>query len=311
MDQIDESIEAFLDQVVEEEQGADHNGDIHACMSRLGHTDKDTFGLCAVDTSGVVKHAANAEEVFHIESASKPLALALALEDRGAEEVFRFVGKEPNGDPYHSVAALEEGHKGVASNPMITAGAIAVTGMINGSDGEERFSRLREFVRTLAGNPEIDYDPAMLEGESLDLHRALFYYMRDHDVVAGSEEDTVMPYARQTALTMNCIDLGRIAAVLANKGRLPGSNHQLIKEENVRIVLTVMFLTGMYEASGRYAVDVGIPSKSGISGAIMAVVPGRMGFGVMGPSLDDAGNSIAGVRMLGKVARRWNLSVFA
>lgn len=311
MDSIQENIEAFLDQVVEEEQDADHDGAINACMRRLGRTDKDTFGICAVDTSGRVKHAANAKEVFYIESASKPLSLALALEDCGAEEVFRHVGKEPNGDPYHSVAALEEGLKGVASNPMITAGAIAVTGLIHGGDGEERFSRLRDFVRTLAGNPEIDDDPAMLEGESLDLHRALFYYMRDHDVVQGNENDILVPYARQTALTMNCIDLGRIAAVLANRGRLPGSSQQLIKEENVRIVLTVMLLTGMYEASGRYAVDVGIPSKSGVSGAIMAVVPGRMGFGVMGPSLDDAGNSIAGVRMLGKIARRWNLSVLA
>ncbi|WP_111641865.1 glutaminase A [Marinimicrobium alkaliphilum] len=301
MDAINENIEAFLDQIVEEERDADHEG----CIN------KDTFGICAVDTSGLVKHAANAEAVFHIESASKPLALALALEDCGAEEVFRHVGKEPNGDAYHSVAALEEGHKGFASNPMITAGAIAVTGKIHGVDGEERFSRLRDFVRSLASNPKIDYDPEMLKGESLDLHRALFYYMRDHDVVKGREEDTVLPYARQTALTMNCIDLGRIASVLANKGRVPGSDRQLIKEENVRIVLTVMFLTGMYEASGRYAVDVGIPSKSGVSGAIMAVVPGRMGFGVMGPKLDAAGNSIAGVRMLGKVARRWNLSVFS
>lgn len=311
MDPITDSIEGFLHQVAEEEQAAEHNGVINGCVSRLGRTDKDSFGICAVDTSGVVKHAAAAEDAFYIESASKPLALALALEDCGADEVFRRVGKEPKGDPYHSVAALEEGHKGVASNSMITAGAIAVTGMIKGSDGEERFSRLREFVRDLAGNPEIDYEPAMLEGESLDLHRALFYYMRDHGVVEGSEEDIVLPYVRQTALTMNCIDLGRIAAVLANKGRVPGSNNQLIKEENVRIVLTVMFLTGMYEASGRYAVDVGIPSKSGVSGAIMAVVPGCMGLGVMGPSLDDAGNSIAGVRMLGKVVRRWNLSAFA
>ena len=299
MNLINKSFEAFLDQVVKEERDAGHD------------STKGTLGICAVDTSGVVKQAADAEGLFHIQSVSKPLALALALEDRGAEEVFRHVGKEPNGDPYHSIAALEENHKGFASNPMITAGAIAVTGMINGSDGEERFSRLREFVRSLASNPKIDYDPAMLKGDSLDLHRALFYYMRDHGVVKGNEEDTVLVYARQTALTMSCIDLGRIAAVLANKGRVPGSNHQLIKEENVRIVLTVMFLTGMYEASGRYAVDVGIPSKSGVSGAIMAVVPGRMGFGVMSPTLDSAGNSIAGVRMLGKVARHWKLSVFS
>lgn len=310
MDQIDEDIAAFLDQVIEEEYDADHEGDINPCMSRLGCTDKSMFGICAVDDSGAVKQAANAEGTFPIESVSKALALALALEDCGAEEVFRLVSCEPRGDPYHSIAALEEGQKGVPSNPMITGGAIAVTSMIRGADGEERFARLRGFIRALADNPEIDFDQRVLEGESVDLHRALFYYMRNHGVVQGREEDTLLPYLRLTATTMNCIDLARIAAVLANGGRTPGSDRQLIQEENVRIVLTLMFLAGMYEASGRYAVEVGIPSKSGISGAIMAVVPGRMGLGVIGPALDEAGNSIAGVRMLGKLARRWKLSVF-
>ncbi len=311
MDRIDEDIAAFLDQVVEEEYDGDHEGAIDQCMSRRGHDDKNMFGICAVDSTGAIKQAANAEGTFPIESAAKPLALALALEDCGAEEVFKHVSCEPRGDPYHSIAALEEGRKGVPANPMITGGAIATTAMIHGSNGEERFTRLREFIRTLADNPEIDYDPQVLEGESIDLHRALFYYMRNHGVVRGNEEDKLLPYVRMTAMTMNCIDLGRIAAVLANGGRAPGSNRQLIGEDNVRIVLTLMCLTGMYEGSGRYAVDVGIPSKSGISGAIMAVVPGRMGFGVIGPALDEQGNSIAGVRMLSKLARRWKLSVFA
>lgn len=310
MDQIDENITAVLDQIVEEEHDALHEGAVHDCMCRLGRGDKGRFGICAVGDSGTVKTAANAEDSFPVESVSKPLALALALEDCGAEKVFARVSREPRGDPYHSIAALEEGRKGMASNPMINAGAIAVTAMIHGRDGEHRFSRLREFICTLADNPDIDYDTQMLDVEPVDLNRALFYYMREHGIVEGSEDDGLLPYTRLTAMTMNCIDLARIAAVFANGGRAPGSDRQLIQEDNVRIVLTLMFLTGMYERSGSYAVDVGIPSKSGVSGAIMAVVPGRMGFGTMGPALDASGSSIAGVRMLGKLAQRWSLSVF-
>ena len=311
MEQIDEDITAYLEQVVEEEHQADHEGPMGSCMESLGRTDSEVFGVCAVSTNGQVKSAANAEEKFPLESTSKALSLALALEDNGPEALFRHIGKEPKGDRFHSVAALEEGELGVPSNPMINAGAVAVTAAINGADGEERYNRLQGFVRTLANNPDIDFNQMMFETESRDHHRALFYYMRDHGVVSGTEEDSLLPYIKQTSIEMNCLDLARIASVFANGGRLPGTDRQIISPETVRVVLTLMFTTGMYDASGAFAVDVGIPAKSGVSGAIMAVVPGRMGFGCFGPALDSSGSSIAGVRMLRKLSTRWRLGVFS
>lgn len=200
---------------------------------------------------------------------------------------------------------------GIPSNPMINAGAIVTTAMIRGRDGEERFDRIRDFFRRLAGNPALDYDRAMFEAEDKDLNRALFYYMRSHDVLQGSEEDLLVPYLKQTSIEMNCRELSRIAAVLANAGRAPESGERLIGEETVRIVLTLMFTTGMYDQSGRYAVEVGMPSKSGVSGAILAVAPGRMGFGVIGPALNEHGNSVAGLRLLEALSSRWRLGVFA
>lgn len=311
MNQINEDIAAYLNQVVEEEREADHDGAIEKCMSEIGKTDKNMFGISAVDTSGAVRKAANAEESFPLESVSKALSLALALEDNGAEKVFKRVSKEPTGDPYHSIAVLEEGRKGVPPNPMINAGAIAVTAMIHGSSGAERFERLLNFIRTLADNSSINCNKQMLDAEAVDLNRSLYYYMRHHSNISGSEEDGLMPYVRQTAIEMNCVDLARIAAVFANQGKSPGSGKQLIDPANVRIVLTLMFVTGMYGASGSFAVDVGIPSKSGVSGAIMSVVPGRMGLGLIGPALDKSGNSMAGVRMLNKLSQRWQLAAFS
>jgi glutaminase len=229
----------------------------------------------------------------------------------GTEALFERVGMEPSGDPYHSIATLEEGEMGIPSNPMINAGAIVTTAMIRGRDGEERFERLRDFFRRMAGNSTLDYDPAKFEAEDQDLNRSLFYYMRSHDVLKGSEEDLLAPYLKQTSIELDCQDLARIAALLANGGRDPGSGEQLISEETVRVVLTLMFTTGMYDQSGRYAVEVGMPSKSGVSGAIMAVAPGRLGFGVIGPALNDHGNSVAGLRMLRSLSQRWQLGVFA
>ena len=311
MKRINEDITAYLEKIVEEEREAHHDGTIDACMESTGYTDPDMFGRCAMSTRGDLKNAGHADEIFPLESVSKALTLVFALEDVGAEELFRYVGKEPTGDQYHSITPLEEGKKGFPSNPMVNPGAIVVTSKIRGRDGDERFARLLDFVRIIADNPRIDYNHKMYETGDSDLHRSLFYYMRSHGAVSGSEEDSLVPYLKQTCIEMSCCDLARIAAVLANKGRDPVSGNQLIRSENVRLSLILMLTTGMYDASGTFAVDVGLPSKSGISGAILSVVPGRMGIGTIGPAVDSSGNSIVGVRILQKLAARWRLGVFS
>ena len=310
MDRIDEDMSAYLDRVVREESRRDHDGEMSTTLEEIGKDSHDLFGICAVGDGSAACKAGDADDPFPVESVAKALSLALALEDRGPDEVFRHVGVEPQGDPYHSVAALEEGEKGIASNPMINAGAITVVSLVKGADGEERFARIRQFVRTLSGNPRIDYNQRIFEAEEKDLNRSLFYYMRNHGVVEGTEEDLLMPYIKQGALEMDCTDLARCAAVLANGGRDPSSGARLVSAETVRIVLTLMFTTGMYQGSGKFSIEVGIPAKSGVSGAILAVAPGRMGFGLIGPALDENGNSIAGVRMLREVVERWDLRVF-
>ena len=310
MEQISEDMSAYMAEVVEEEQAKDHDGKTAPFMEVIGESDKEMFGICAIGLDGNVEKGGCATEKFPLESVSKALGLAMALEDVGPDFLFERVAREPRGDQFNSVAAIEKGENGLPSNPMINAGAIVCTSHIKGRNGEERFQRLLDFVRRLAGNDKIDYNHAMMEAESKDTNRAIFYYLRGEGLVEGREEDKLVPYFKQTSIEMDCVDLARIAAVFANGGRDLKTDKVIVSEQTVRIVLTLMFTTGMYEGSGRYAVEVGIPSKSGISGAIMAVVPGRMGISTIGPALDDHGNSIAGVNMLKKIAKRWHLGTF-
>jgi glutaminase len=311
MERIDETMAAVLDEIVERERKVHHESDMTSFMEKIGEPDRDLVGVAMMGAEGRLAQAGDAERSFPLESISKAIALALALEDVGADALFERVGMEPSGDPYHSIATLEEGEMGIPSNPMINAGAIVSTAMIRAGDGEERFARLLTFFRRLSGNAALDYNRDMYEAEDQDLNRALFYYMRNHGVVEGSEEDLLVPYLKQTSIEMNCLDLARIAALLANGGRDLASGESLVSEETVRIVLTLMFATGMYDQSGRYAVEVGMPSKSGVSGAILAVAPGRLGFGVIGPALNHHGNSVAGLRMLKQLSQRWQLGAFA
>ncbi|MCL5051511.1 MAG: glutaminase A [Firmicutes bacterium] len=307
---ISEDMSAFMAEVVKEEQQKKHKGDTATTMDVVDLEDKELFGIAAVGTDGRVEQGAEAGAKFPLESVSKALGLALALEDVGADYLFKHVACEPRGDQFNSVAAIEQGENGLPSNPMINAGAIVCTAHIKGKNGDERFERLLQFVRDLADNQDIDYNQKMVEEEEKDVNRSIFYYLRGQGLVVGREEDKLVPYFKQTSIEVTCLDLARIAAVFANAGRCLKTGKALISEETVRIVLTLMFTTGMYEGSGRFAVDVGIPAKSGISGAIMAVVPGRMGISTIGPALDAHGNSIAGVNMLKKVARRWHLGAF-
>lgn len=310
MQRINEDMSAFMAQLVEEEQAKDHDGETATCMDVVGQSDKEMFGICAVGTGGHVEVAGRTAEKFPLESVSKALGLALALEDVGPDFLFERVAREPRGDQFNSVAAIEEGEHGRPSNPMINAGAIVCIAHIKGKNGEQRFQRILDFVRRLAGNDTIDYNHEMMKAESKDTNRSIFYFLRGYGLVEGNEEDKLLPYFKTTSIEVDCVDLARIAAVFANGGRDLKTNEVIISEETVRIVLTLMFTTGMYESSGRYAVEVGIASKSGISGAIMAVVPGRMGVSTIGPALDEYGNSIAGFNMLKKISKRWHLGAF-
>lgn len=311
MEHINEDMSAYLEHVVEEEKQLSHEGEEVTTLGVGGKKEQDLFGVCAMGLDGTHYCGANARVRFPLESTSKALTLALALEDVGPDEFFRHVGKEPRGDAFNSATAIEEGIHGIPSNPMINAGAIATTAMVHGKNGTERFERILQFIRRLAANPKIEMNQGVYEREDHDLNRGLFYMMRSHGVVSGREEDKLVPYFKQTAIEVDCVDLARIAAVLANYGRDLDTDEQLISKQTVRTVLTLMFTTGMYEASGEFAVDVGLPAKSGVSGSIMAVVPGRMGLATIGPALDKKGNSIAGVRILAKLAQRWQLGVFS
>lgn len=311
MQKINDDISKVMEQTVEEERAIDHDGRRVTTLGVSSTDESELFGVCAVGLDGKTCCGGNAGVKFPLESTSKAIVLALALEDVGHDEFFRRIGKEPRGDAFNSAAAIEQGIKGIPSNPMINAGAIATTAMVHGRNGQERFERILDFVRTLANNDRIDFNQQMYEDEDKDLNRGLFYVLRSHGVVTGREEDKLVPYFKQTSIEMDCKDLARIAAVFANYGRCLNTEKQLIAEKTVQTVLTLMFTTGMYEASGQYAVDVGIPSKSGISGSIMAVVPGRMGLATIGPELDESGNSIAGVRILKKLSKRWQLGILA
>jgi glutaminase len=249
---------------------------------------------------------------FTLQSISKVFTLILALMDRGEEAVFQKVGMEPTGDNFNSIAKLELVEPGKPFNPLINAGAITITSLIAGETAAERFERVLRFIRTLAGDVSIGVNEAVYRSEAAtaDRNRSLAYFLKHNKVLEGDVETHLDVYFHHCSIEVNCGHVARMAAILADRGRDPDSGAQLIPARYVQIAKVFMTTCGMYNASGEFAIKVGLPAKSGVSGGILAVVPGRMGIGVFGPALDAKGNSVAGVRLLEQMSRAWELSIF-
>ena len=147
--------------------------------------------------------------------------------------------------------------------------------------------------------------------QTADLNRATAYLMRSDGMLAGDIEATLALYLRQCSISVTCQDLAVMAATLANGGVNPATGEQVLSPRYVRDVLSVMHTCGMYDFAGQWAYQIGIPAKSGVSGGILAVVPGKGGIGVFSPGLDEHGNSIRGIKVCEEISERLGLHIFA
>lgn len=302
---------ADLKKLVREAKVYTKNGKVANYIPALAKANPKELSVAIFHADGTCVSAGDVQQKLTLQSVSKVLTLALALMDYGEEAVFNKVGYEPTGDPFNSIVKLENSPS-KPLNPMINAGALAVTHMIKGANSEERFQRILSFIQELAGNPSISYSAEVAESEyrTADLNRALCYFMKQHGVIDEDVEELLMVYTKQCAIEIDCLDLARIGCVLALDGIEPVTNRRLIPAQVARICKTFMVTCGMYNASGEFAVRVGIPAKSGVSGGIMGSVRNRFGVGILGPALDEKGNSIGGVKLLEMMSSQYEMSMF-
>lgn len=272
---------------------------------------ESAFGICVVTTDGVVFEAGDHAHPFALQSISKVLVYGLALEDHGRERVLERVGVEPSGDAFNSLV-FDEHHRR-PYNPMVNAGALITTDMVRGEDPAHKLERILEVMRRSAGNTGLVADENVFEAEmrTADRNRATAYLMRSDGMLTGDVETTLALYLRQCSVHVSCRDLAVMGATLANGCVNPTTGERALSRHVGRDVLSVMHTCGMYDAAGQWTYDVGVPAKSGVSGGVMAVVPGKMGIGIFSPGLDRYGNSVRGVKVCREISERLGLHVFA
>jgi glutaminase len=247
---------------------------------------------------------------FTFQSSAKLVVLLGLLEERGPVEVFEIVGSEPSGDSFASLTRLET-HGPKPANPLINSGAIALCGQLRGSV-EERIGWLSRWAERLYGAPiGIDEKVCASERVSGDRNRSIAYLLKAGGVLNGSVSDTLEAYFSLCSLSGGVAQASHLPALLAHGGKRPGSGERVLSKASVAVVVSLMATCGMYNESGNYLVATGMPAKSGVSGVIVAVVPGVGGIAVYSPRLNEKGGSVRGHQILRELSRRlgWHFAL--
>ena len=249
--------------------------------------------------------------MFSIQSISKVFTLTLALGKVG-DALWDRVGREPSGTAFNSIVQLEH-ERGIPRNPFINAGAIVVADVVlAGHQPREAIGEILELVRFVANDETIAIDPAVARSETEFGHRnrALASYMQAFGNLIHPVDLTLGVYFHHCAIAMNCSQLARAGLFLANGGRIPPSNASVVSLRRSRRINALMLTCGQYDGSGDFAFRVGLPSKSGVGGGILAIVPGIASIAVWSPALNAEGNSLVGTHALELIASRAGWSVF-
>ncbi len=284
------------------------NSTVYPALARVP---SDLFGICVAGTNGSLYEVGDDGHEFSIMSVSKPFVFALVCQTMGAQAARERLGVNATGLAFNSLAAVERGDDG-RTNPMVNAGAIATTSLVPGATHEARWRFIHEGLsrfagRTLPLNDEVYASASETNFRNQGIARLLQSYGR---IYLDPAEATDL-YTKQCSLNVTARDLAVMGATLADGGVNPLTKERVVDAGSCRYALTVMATAGLYETSGDWLFDIGLPGKSGIGGGIVTVSPGKGGLGTFGPRLDRAGNSVKGQLVAKFLAERLGLDLFA
>lgn len=289
----------------------DTNGKNADYIPYLAKVDPKLFGIAVVSTDNQVFTLGDVNYSFSIQSISKVFTLALAMEELGPQSVFERIGSEPTGRPFNSVSAVVDmpTHTG---NPLVNAGAIATTSLISGKDAQEKWNKILAFYSKAAGEKlALIEDVYKSEAATNAGNKALAMLLAKYDRIYADPFESVDIYTKQCSVGVTTSQLARMGATLANNGINPSTGEQVIKREDIPYILATMTMAGLYDSSGYWAWHVGLPSKSGVGGGIVAIAPGKGAIAVFAPRLDEAGNSVKAQEVIEYVAQKLSYNLYS
>lgn len=297
---------------IHREVGTDRSGAVAEYIPQLARVDPDQFAISVCTVDGQRFSIGDADVNFCLQSVSKTVSYCLTLEEHGPDTVHRHMGREPSGQGFNE---LTFNKSGLPHNPMINAGAIMSCALIQrGLDAADRFDFVAETWKRLAGGRSVGFNNSVYlsERNSADRNFALGYSMRERGAFPPGTDllATLEFYIQCCSIEVNAQQLAIAAASLANAGVCPLTEDPVFSAQTVRHCLSLMSSCGMYDFSGEFAFTIGLPAKSGVSGALMLVVPQLMGIAIWSPRLDAHGNSVRGIEVCRRLVDCYNVHTY-
>ena len=287
-------------------------GQVATYIPVLAKVDPYQLGVSLNNVDSGKKDCAGASNVrFAIESVSKVIALLYAIERLGLTTVEDQVGTRQTGFAFDTILNMEITKETKPLNPFVNSGAILVSSLIEEEDHLSPFDQILNFTREICNDPQITLNEEIYQSElrTGDMNRSLAYYLKAKETLANDVTTSLETYFKQCSMMVTCESLANLGAVLANDGIAPWNGERLISSDAATYTKSVMMTTGLYNQSGTYSVKIGVPTKSGVGGGLVASAP-KYGIGIFSPALDQAGNSVAGLALLEMISRELDLDIF-
>ncbi|XP_047656116.1 glutaminase kidney isoform, mitochondrial isoform X2 [Tachysurus fulvidraco] len=269
----------------------EQGGQVANYIPQLAKFSPDLWGVSLCTVNGQRHSVGDTREPFCLQSCMKPFEYALAINEFGTEHVHTYVGKEPSGVKFNKLS-LNDDEK--PHNPMVNAGAIVIGSLLKpGFKKAEKFDYMIDYIKRMAGGEYVGFSNATFqsEKETGDRNFAIGYYLKEKKLCS---------------VEVTCESGSVMAATLANGGICPITGERVLSAEAVRNTLCLMHSCGMNDFSGQFAFHVGLPAKSGVSGAVLLVVPNVMGVMCWSPPIDRVGNSVRGVHFCQELVSLFN-----
>jgi glutaminase len=279
-------------------------------IKELANVDPNIFGIALVTTDGQVFTKGDISSMVSIQSVSKVFVMADDLEQLGSQAIQDKIGVDATGMRFNSIVAVEM-QKGKEINPLVNPGAIAATSLVPGADSAAKWKRIVQVQSDFAGRQLTLNEPVYISeaGDNLRnqaiAHLLLAYGRMYFDPVQATDI-----YTKQCALNVNAKDLATMAATLANGGVNPVTKKKVVSQQTVMYTLPVMATAGLYDDSGIWLYNSGLPAKSGVGGGLLAVCPGKFGIAVVSPPLDAAGNSVKAQKVIQYVVEQLKVNPY-
>jgi glutaminase len=283
------------------------NSTVYPALARVP---SNLFGVCVAGTSGNVYAVGDAEYEFTIMSVSKPFVFALVCQELGVEDVRQKIGVNATGLAFNSLAGIERNPDG-RTNPMVNSGAIATTSLVPGATSKAKWKFIHEGLSRFAGRALSVNDEVYLSASETNYrNQSIGRLLQSYGRIYIDPAQAVDLYTRQCALNVSAKDLAVMGATMADGGVNPITKERVIDAAVCHYALAVMTTAGLYETSGDWLFDIGLPGKSGIGGGIVTVSPGKGGLGTFAPPLDGAGNSVKGQLVAQFLSRQLGMDLF-